>query len=162
MDQQTPRKKPVFTKLQAYQKAEGFCAYQERSQQEVRDKLYSWGLHSAEVEDVISDLITHNFINEERFAHADASGKFRMKHWGKIKIRQGLQLKKVSPRLIKEALAQIDAESYTETLTNLLEKKALSLSEKDPYKRKMKLAGYAAGKGYENELIFDLLNTKDL
>lgn len=162
MDEQTPRKKPVFTKLQAHQKAEGFCAYQERSQQEVRDKLYSWGLHSAEVEDVISDLITHNFINEERFAHAYASGKFRMKHWGKIKIRQGLQLKKVSSRLIKEALAQIDAESYTETLANLLEKKALSLSEKDPYKRKMKLAGYAAGKGYENELIFDLLNTKDL
>lgn len=157
-----PGKKPVFTKLQAYQKAESFCAYQERSQQEVRNKLYEWGLHSAEVEDVITDLITHNFINEERFAHAYATGKFRMKNWGKLKIRQGLQLKKVSPRLIKEALEQIDPETYAQTLADLLKKKAQLLSEKEPYKRKMKLARYAAGKGYENELIVDLLNTKDL
>lgn len=162
MDQQRASKKIIYTKLQAYQKAEHYCAYQERSQQEVRNKLYDWGLYAVDVENIIADLITNNFLNEERFARAYAQGRFKIKHWGRIKIKQGLQQKKVSPRLIKEALAQIEPSEYIVRLEVILDKKALVLSEKDPYKRKMKLANFAATKGYESDLIFDILNNKDL
>ncbi len=80
-------KKPkVYTQKQALIKAESYCAYQERCQQEVRDKLYSWGLHEVQVENVIAELIASNFINEERFAKAYAGGKFRIKKWGRVKI----------------------------------------------------------------------------
>ena len=60
-------------------KAGDYCAYQERSQQEVRDKLYQYGLHQNEVEQIISELITEGFINEERFAIQYAGGHFRIK-----------------------------------------------------------------------------------
>jgi regulatory protein len=72
-------------------KAEHFCAYQERSQQEVRDKLYEWGLWPDAVEQSISRLIEGNFLNEDRFAKAYTKGKFNQKAWGKIKIKQGLK-----------------------------------------------------------------------
>ena len=52
------------------EKARRFCALQERSHQELRDKLYDWGLHKEEVEDIIATMITENFLNEERFAMA--------------------------------------------------------------------------------------------
>jgi len=147
------------TKLEAKAKAEHFCAYQERSQQEVRDKLYSFGLHSPDVEELVSELIQANFLNEERFAVAYTLGKFRIKHWGKNKIKQGLRLKQVPEKLIGKALKQIDGDEYVKTLEILLRKKALLLPKLDPYILNYKLTQYAAGKGYEKDLISDLLKT---
>jgi len=162
MFDQEKKEKIRLTKQQAQKRAEGYCAYQERSQQEIRDKLYSWGVYSADVENIIVDLIAENFLNEERFAHAYTSGKFKIKRWGKIKITSGLKFKNVPPRLIKEALNTIDPDEYFNTLLDILSKKAALLDEKDVYKRRMKLAQYAFSRGFEKDLIFDILNNNDL
>lgn len=146
----------------ALAKAEHFCAYQERSQQEVRDKLYEWGLWPAAVEQIISELIEGNFLNEDRFAKAYAKGKFSQKAWGRIKIKQGLKLKRVPDVLIKKALLTIDADDYLTALTRILEKKAAVLSEKNAVKRRYKLQQYAMGRGYEADLIADVLKNSDL
>lgn len=144
----------VYTPLQAKRKAESYCAYQERAQQEVREKLYSWGLHSADVEQVISELISDNFLNEERFAKAFVSGKFRIKGWGKIKIIQHLKAKRISKPLIQIALREIDLDEYEDKLEELIKKKinkpisSLNLNEK------AKLIRYLQSKGYESDLIF--------
>lgn len=159
--EKTTRKTPL-TPRQAQAKAETYCAFQERSQQEVRDKLYEWGLRRADVEDLISELIATNYLNEERFALAYASGKFRMKGWGKIKIRQGLAFKSVSEPLIKIALQAIDPAEYRDKLFETLAKKAALTSEKDPYIRKHKLARHAASRGFEQNLIFEVLSDNDL
>src|SRR5688500_16385193 len=119
----------ILDKKTANTKLEQYCAYQERSQQEERDKLYSYGLHTAEVADVICELIAANFLNEERFANAYAVGRFRIKHWGKIKIKQGLTLKRIGDSLIKKALSKIDPTDYEQTLRSLLEKKNALLRE---------------------------------
>lgn len=151
------RKKKIYTPQQARRKAESYCAYQERSQQEVRDKLYDWGLHYADVESIISDLIEENFLNEERFATAYVQGKFRMKGWGKIKIKQGLKQKRVSSPLIKFALNRIDPDEYMGKLLDILEKKDRVTQEKDPFKRRNKLFQYAMGRGFESQLILEAL-----
>src|SRR5579872_6681533 len=104
--------KKVTDEKTALAKAEHYCAYQERSQQEVREKLYEWGLHPAGVENVIMHLVEGGFLNEERFANAYTIGKFRQKGWGRIKIKQGLKFKKVSEPLIKKALNSIDGDDY--------------------------------------------------
>src|ERR1700754_3040388 len=100
----------------ALNKAEHFCAYQERSQQETRDKIYEWGLWPDAVERVISQLIEGNFLNEERFAKAYTKGEFNQKAWGRIKIKQGLKFKRVPDVLIKKALLTIDIDDYAATL----------------------------------------------
>lgn len=150
-------------KKNALQKAESYCAYQERSQQEVRDKLYSFELRSAEVEELIAVLIENNFINEERFAQMYILGKFRMKHWGRMKIRQGLKLKGVPAKMIEKVLSTVISEDdYLDTLRGLLERKNLQITEKNGLKRKQLLVRYAQGKGFETELIFDILNSSEL
>ena len=156
MQQQKERIK--LSKEQALLKAEHFCAYQERSQQEVRDKLYELGLFSSEVEETIAQLIQTNFLNEERFATSYSLGKFRIKKWGKLKIKQALKFKRVPDKLINKALNKIDPDEYYQTLTNLYNKKTAVLMEKDQFKRKYKLTQYLASKGYEKDLINDLLN----
>jgi regulatory protein len=146
----------------ALAKAENYCAYQERSQQEVRDKLYEWGLWPDAVEQVISELIQGNFLNEERFAKAYAKGKFSQKAWGRVKIKQGLKLKRVPDVLIKKALLNIDADDYFAALTKLLEKKASTVSEKNELKRRYKLQQYAMGRGFEADLVAEVLKVNHL
>lgn len=152
----------VLDRRSAQLKAEHWCAYQERSQQEVRDKLYEYGLHQKEVEEVITELILNNFVNEERFAMAYVSGKVNIKKWGRIKIKQGLKLKKVPDKLIRKALDRIDGDQYLANLLATAEKKAASMIEKNPLKRKYKLVTHLQGKGYEQDLIFDVLKANNL
>jgi len=156
MDERSNRKK-TYTPKQAKLKAESFCAYQERAQQEVRDKLYDWGLHQEDVEQVISDLISDNFLNEERFAKAYALGKFRMKAWGKIKIKQHLKAKRVSDPLIKIALREIDLDDYENKLEELLTRKRNEYSSKLTLTEKAKLVRFLQSKGFESDLIFSKL-----
>jgi regulatory protein len=159
----TTQQKPlVLDKKTALIKAESWCAYQERSQQEVRNKLYDWNLFPNEVEEVIADLISTNFLNEERFAHAYTSGKFNIKRWGKIKIKQGLKLKRVPDKLIQKALNGINMDEYLTVLLTTAEKKLASLTEKDALKRKFRLISYLQSKGFENDLIFDVLKANNL
>ncbi|HCN82271.1 MAG TPA: RecX family transcriptional regulator [Sphingobacteriaceae bacterium] len=149
--------KKVTDKQEARVKAEHYCAYQERSQQEVRTKLQSFDLPYADIEELISELIQANFLNEERFARTYALGKFRIKNWGKNKIKQGLKLKQVPEKLIMKVLKQLDEQDYSHTLLVLLNKKAALLQEYDTFKRNYKLMQYALGKGYERDLITDVL-----
>jgi regulatory protein len=156
------KKVQTFTPLQAKAKAMHYCAYQERSQEEVRQKLREWQLESHDAEQLISTLIEENFINEERFALAYAGGKHRMKQWGRYKIKQGLKLKGVSEPLIKRALQQLDEEEYRKILEELLRREADHLKEKDPFKRQHKLMQLGLRKGYEQEVILTILTDNKL
>ena len=160
METAKPRK--ITNETEALAKAEHFCAYQERSQQEVRDRLYEWGLWPDAVENTITKLIAGNFLNEERFAYAYTRGKFMQKGWGRIKIKQGLKFKKVSDALIKKALNTIDGDDYSNTLKQILEKKARLLGEKDPFKKRYKLHQYALSRGYETDIVSDILKNSEL
>jgi regulatory protein len=137
-----------------------YCAYQERTQKEARNKLYEYGLKTDEIEEIISDLISENFINEERFSITYTGGKFRIKKWGKIKIKEGLKLKGVSDYCLKVALASIDQEEYLHTLQHLLEKKEALEKEKNTFKKNEKLARYAISRGYEPEIVWSILKDK--
>ena len=155
-------KRKIFSRQQAKVKAESYCVYQERSQFEMRNKLYEWGLYQNDVEEIISELIESNFLNEERFALTYTLGKFRIKSWGKIKIKQALKLKRVPYKLIKESLQSIDDDDYLTMLKRILEKKAENITESDPFKRRYLLTRYGSGKGFELDLISDLLISNKL
>lgn len=160
---ETGNKKQIrLDRKAALAKAEHYCAYQERSQQEVRDKLYEWGLFSNDVEELISELIATNFMNEERFASAYVSGKFNIKKWGKVKIKQGLKLKRVPEKMIIKALNAIDYDDYLRTILETAEKKRRSITETDPYKKRNKLITHLLGKGFENNLITEILKSNNL
>jgi len=151
-----------LSRATALAKAEHYCAYQERAQQEVRDKLYEWGLHRNEVEELIAVLIETNFLNEERFTNAYVSGKFKLKKWGKAKIKQGLKLKRVPDKMIANALKSINSDDYLETIRDLALKKSGSIQEKDPFRKKYKLVSYLAGRGFEHDLIAEVLKDSAL
>ena len=148
-----------LTPEQAFQKAKHYCAYQERGHQEVKEKLYSFGLRSSEVEDLLARLIEENYLNEERFAVQFAGGRFRMKYWGRVKIRYELKSRQVGEYNIKKGLAAIDPADYARTLARLAETKWETLAaEENQYIRRRKVQEYLVQKGYEQDLVQEELH----
>lgn len=145
----------------AREKIGQYCAYQERSHREVREKLYSMGLYENQVEELITELIADDFLNEERYARAFAGGKFRMKGWGKVKIKYELKKNGVSDYCIRKALAEIDENDYLDKLTEAGEKKMdLLKHEKNMQIRKLKVRQFLMQRGFEMDLITDFLSGK--
>ncbi len=155
MEEAKPKK--ILTEAQAFLKICNWCAFQERTQQEVRDKLYTYGLHQQQVELMISRVINEGFLSEERFAMAYAGGKFRMLGWGREKIKAGLKFKRVSDYCIRKALAQIDDKDYHQKLKSVIAKRGKEVKEKTLFKRNYKLAQYAISRGFESDLVWEIL-----
>lgn len=147
------KKRRKLEKDAALEQLRSYCAYQERCHSEVRTRLLEYQVYGQDLEDIISDLVTEGFLNELRFAQSYARGKFRMKKWGKLKIKQELKRKQVSDYCIKKGMLEIDMVEYHETLVGLLQKKNLLTREPNTYKLKRKLTEFASRKGYEYENI---------
>ncbi|WP_026632364.1 regulatory protein RecX [Dyadobacter alkalitolerans] len=141
------------------QKAASYCAYQERTQDEVRQRLKKWNVWGDEADELIAELISMNYLSEERFAKTYAGGKFRVKNWGRMKIRQELNRRGLSQYSIEKGMGEIEDKAYVEGLKMLLEKKKnlLVKTEVDPFKLKQKLVRFALGKGYESELVWKVV-----
>lgn len=143
----------------AWPKIKQYCIFQERAHQEVRNKLYEYGLRTTDVETLISRLIEENYVNEERFAIQYAGGKFRMKQWGKIKIQYSLKAKGVSDYAVKKALKDINISDYQRMAEKLATQKLRILkSEKNHLVRKKKLQDFLLQKGYERSLIITIVS----
>jgi regulatory protein len=144
--------------ITALQKAKHYCAYQERCHSEVRNKLYSFKLHRNEVEQLLAQLIEEDYLNEERFAIAYTGGKFRIKNWGKEKIKFALKQKQVSDYCISKALAVITTSDYNKTFYNIADKKLATLkSERNMFIKKRKMKDYLQQNGFEIKMINDYL-----
>lgn len=145
--------KQRFSKEEALRKIKHYCAYQERCHQEVKEKLYSFGLYSKEVNEIIAEIIEENYLNEERFAKLFAGGRFRIKRWGRNKIVFELKQKGVSSYNIKQALKEIDETDYTNMLHKLASTKWVSLKGQHFLSKIAKTSAYLLQKGYEPSLI---------
>jgi len=151
------RRPQHLTPEQALQKLKHFCAYQERCHSEVREKLYALGVRSREHDEIITRLIEENYLNEERFAIAFAGGKWRINHWGRVKIRFALKQKQISEYCIRKAMKEIGEDEYREVLQRLANEKYGSLRKHQHLVRRKKTIDYLVGRGFENGLVLEMM-----
>lgn len=145
-----------YTVKEATLKLMQFCAYRDRSHKEVEKKLQEMRMIPAACEEIIIKLMQEGFLNEERFARSFVRGKFRIKKWGRIRIKQELKFRDISSPIIKLALSEIKDSDYRAALYELAEKKMRLLHEPDPFKKRKKLTDYLLRKGYESHLVFEV------
>lgn len=150
--------KKELTEVLVQDKIQKWCAYQERSQFETFNKLMQYGIEKSEANQIIVKLIESGFLNEERFAENFARGKFRMKKWGRVKIKVELRKQKVNEYCINKALSLINETDYFTTLQSLILQKSKQIKEENKIKAQYKLVQYLISKGYEKEIIFENLN----
>lgn len=147
-----------MTQKEWLEKMAKFCAYQERCQFDVRKKLFGTELSEDEKENIICELISMNFLDEERFSKAFVRGKFYQKKWGRVKIKQHLKQRQISEYCIKKGFQEIKDTDYFDTIDQLVAKKEKTLTEENSYKHRQKIAQFLLSKGYENEIVWEILN----
>ncbi|WP_425389734.1 regulatory protein RecX [Ekhidna sp.] len=144
---------------EAKQRAGRFCAFRERSPNELFEKLQSWGLPEDQASEVLSELSKEGFVDEQRFANAFCNDKFQFNSWGKQKIKAHIYSHKLPEVIVTNALNRIDPDQYENRLFELAETKWQSLErETDRMKRKQKTVNYLANKGFEMDLIWTAIN----
>ncbi len=153
--------KKHYTLEEIQQKMADFCVYQDRCYTDVEKKFRDFDLIPEAKDHILLFLLENNFLNEERFALNFARGKFNQKQWGKNRIQRELKLRKIQPRLIQQALDQLDFEDYYTTLQSLYVKKKREIKESNPYKKRQKIYQHLLYKGFESELISEVLNAQD-
>lgn len=145
----------------AKQRAGRFCAFRERSPNELLEKLMDWGVGGNDAEKLVIELTKENFVNEQRFANAYCNDKFEFNSWGKQKIKANIYSHKLSTSALENALDRIDPTKYEARLFELAGKKWNKLERDEPNKRKQKTLSYLASKGYEMDLIWKCINKLD-
>jgi regulatory protein len=156
----TPQKKTVNFEAAA-EKIQRYCAYQERCQNDVRQKLREWQIETKKAEQLIKELVSEDFVNDERFAKAFARGKFKIKSWGIAKITNELKRRNISGDCIAQALKEIDADAYKETLQKLAKQWLSKQKAETEFIRNQKLFRYLLSKGYKTDEVWDFVNNYD-
>ncbi|MDX1685750.1 MAG: regulatory protein RecX, partial [Saprospiraceae bacterium] len=140
-------------KIQVLERLQKYCAYQERCHSEVRNKLLNMKVYGDDLEEIISQLVQENFLNEERFARSFARGKFRMKRWGRYRIKLELKRRDISEYCINKAMSEIDEQDYLSTLDDLVEKLIGEYQHLSPAERRQKITQRLGRRGFEFGLI---------
>ena len=152
------QKNKTYNIKEVTDRIQSFCALQDRCQWEVEKKMREWGVKEDIIKNILTDLILEKFIDEQRFSESFCRGKFRIKRWGKLKIKNELKIRKISTSCINKGLDQILDKEYYSVLKELYEKKKNSLKDKNQFIQKGKIIKYLQQKGYENDLIWELIN----
>lgn len=150
-----------YSNEETISRIKNWCDRQERCHYEVKQKLASWGVYYDQADQILVQLIEENYLNELRFSKAFVSGKFRIKKWGRIKIKQALKFKQISNYCIQEGLKEIDSHEYNRTIQHLIERKKIDYSGLSNFDSNGKIAQFLLNKGYEKDLVWSLLLEKD-
>jgi hypothetical protein len=87
--------------------------------------------------------------------------KYRFAKWGKIKIGQALQLKKIPQSVFYRYLNEIDEDEYLAILDNLLAVKRKSVHAENEYELNNKLVRFALSRGFEMKDIRHCITLSD-
>lgn len=142
----------------ALNKAMALCAGREYCSGDISAKLESWGLNDSEVNRVIGILIREDFINDKRYAEAFVRDKYHHNKWGKVKIASHLKAKKIVSDLIYSALASLDEDQYKQMVRDTIDSHRKHVKAKNQYDLKGKLLRFGLSKGFESNLLYDILN----
>ena len=143
----SPLDQKVLSKLMRY------CAYKERCSAEVKTKLASLGVQGVNKEPIISYLKKHQYLDDQRYASAFVTGKFRINKWGRLKIKMALVSKGIKQAKIDKAMNQIDEREYTNLINQLAWSKKRAITSSDKLTVRAKISRFLASRGFETALI---------
>jgi len=144
--------KEIERKLQHY------CSYQDRCHKEVIEKLKTYKIKSSDLNQIVSNLINENFLNESRFSKSFVRGKFNIKNWGKVRIHNELKKRNISAYNISLGMKEINEIEYHKKLDYIFNKKLSSLDGINTISKKKKTISYLTYRGWERNLIYDKIN----
>lgn len=149
--------KKQISKAMALDRLESLCVAAERCESELRRKLFTWQIPSADADAIMLHLKKNRFVSDERFARSFVRDKYRLSMWGRRKIVNELMTKRVDAAYIRQALDEIEEDIYTENARRIIKAKMRSIKDVNTYDGRTKLFRYAVGRGYEPSLVASII-----
>lgn len=150
-----------ITESDALSRVAAYCSTAEHCRAEVTEKLQRWGIAYDAIDRILNRLEQEKYIDEERFCRAFINDKYRFAKWGKVKIGQALQLKKIPQTTYMRFLNEIEGEEYLAILRGLLATKRKSVHAENEYELNGKLIRFALSRGFEMKDIRNCLELSD-
>ncbi len=85
-----------------------------------------------------------------------------MNKWGKVKIAYHLKHHNLDETIIRNALDSLDQTEYRDTIENLIITKAKTVSGKNIYQKKHKIAQFVITRGFEPEITWEIIKSLKL
>jgi len=138
------------------EKAMNCCSRKECCRKEIFDKAVTWGCTPAEAREIVDFLVEQKFVDERRYTEAYVKDKLRFNKWGRIKIACMLHSQNIDRNVVMDVLSEIDETEYCRIIFGELQKKFRTIRGNDCEIRG-KLFRFAAGRGFEQEIIHDAI-----
>ena len=142
-------------------RAMALCAGREYCSDDIRSKLGSWVIRSDDAGKIMEILVKEKFLDDRRYAEAFVKDKYRQNKWGRLKIASMLRMKNIPGDIINLALQAIDEDEYRQTVREIVMSHRKSVKAKNNYDLKGKLMRFGLSKGFESNLLYDLMNEID-
>ena len=141
--------------------AERYCSGAEHCCHEVRAMLLRHKAEREDIERILKHLIKEGYIDESRYARALVHDKVRFAKWGRNKIAQALRQKRIPADIAEAALESIDEDEYMSALKEITASRYRAVKGATEYERKLKTMKTVCGRGYEPQLVRQVLNMSD-
>lgn len=99
-----------------------------------------------------------DFLNQERYLNTYISSKIKINKWGRLKVRHALIHKGFDQEIINSKLTNISENEYKHIIRDLILGKEKSLNDSDIAIRKNKTYQYLLRKGFESDIILEILH----
>jgi len=127
-----------------------------RSEKELRKRFKEKGYNRATTQDIISQLKDKKIIDDEKFARLWVESRMRSNPKGVMLLRRELKEKGISDSVIEGTLIGIK-EKEAESARELAEKKIDVFKKLTPNKAKKKLFDFLARRGFNFDIIEDIV-----
>lgn len=133
-----------------------YCAYRERSENEILKKLHEWGIKEKKLQDeYLKTLKDNGIVSDRKYIEAFVRGKIRINQWGPQKIIYELSKKGFKNQEIEETIKLFESD---------IQENCLNILRSDKFKKRLsdeanevKIKRYLYGKGYPPEMIIKCL-----
>lgn len=121
------------------------------SEKQVRDKLRRKLVEAADIDKIIQQLYSLNYLNDQLYAESFQRSRSRKK--GSLAIRQELKQRGIAEAIIEESLEQRTPEQETQTAQAILAKQAWRFQKDDKHKNYRKAYAFLARRGFSSDII---------
>lgn len=155
---------PIYKKILAndeFNRAKNFAlnkiSFSQKSTYEIRQKLKDQKFSADVIEKIISYLDSYEFLDDEAYVKAYIRDKDEISSWSRGKIKYMLKQKHIDENLIEDNLCLISNEREAEKAGFFADKK---IKNDYSYENRAKVFRHLAGKGFDIDIINQVLNER--
>lgn len=141
------------TPQEIYRRMAALCSRSEHCSGEIRARLLRLGVPDDVSESIVGRLIDERYIDDERFCRAFIDEKIRFERHGRRRIEQDLRRKGVPRDVYMPLLDAVPTAEYVAALQPLINNRRRHADYDGSYAATMRLARYAAGRGFTADVI---------